>query len=151
MSIHEQREWFRPTLMNFSAAADQQALEQVWFPGMHSDVGGQQAGPYDNVLSKQSLHWIMTKAVQNGLAFQRTDHSSSTQFAYHDSYNSSIIYRLLPRQDRFVERDVVTNTFNLDQLFECGKFHYLTQKQLGLYKSKTLLNFYSCIQQQNEL
>ncbi|KAG2207002.1 hypothetical protein INT47_008471 [Mucor saturninus] len=150
VSIHEQREWFRPTLMQISAAGDQQVLEQVWFPGMHSDVGGQQSGPYDNVLSSQSLHWIMTKAIQNGLVF-KPHCPINTQFIYHDSYTSSLIYRLMPRQDRSIERDVITNNFCLSQLFKAGKFDYMTQEQLGLYRSKTLPNFYSCIQQQNKL
>lgn len=150
VSIHEQREWFRPTLMHISAAADQQVLEQVWFPGMHSDVGGQQSGPYDNVLSSQSLRWIMAKAIQNGLVF-KPHCAINTRFIYHDSYTSSLIYRLLPRQDRSIERDVMTDNFLLSQLFESGQFHYLTKEQLNMYKSKTLLYFYSCIQQQNKL
>lgn len=152
MSIHEQREWFRPTMMHFSSAAvsDQQVLEQVWFPGMHGDVGGQESGPYDNLLSCHSLHWMMSKAIKNGLAFKRTTHSSNTQFIYHDSYDSSIIYKLMPRQDRLIEKDVVTRHYNPCQLYKRGQFlDYLTQEQLALYISKTLQVFCSCIQQQN--
>jgi uncharacterized protein (DUF2235 family) len=39
VSIDERRAFFRQNLVHESAAADQN-VKQVWFTGVHSDVGG---------------------------------------------------------------------------------------------------------------
>jgi hypothetical protein len=149
ISIHDQRAWFSPTLMHFSEVAPdhQQLLEQVWFPGMHGDVGGQEVGTYNNLLSCHSLHWMMDRARKNGLKFKNNDsfcNSDDHQFIYDDSYDSSIIYKLMPREDRIIEKDEMTDDYKLLQLYENGQFlNYLKQEQLDMYKSKTLEEFYS--------
>ncbi|CAO3639502.1 unnamed protein product [Mucor fragilis] len=128
ISIHDQRAWFSPTLMHFSEVAPdhRQSLEQVWFPGMHGDVGGQEVGAYNNLLSCHCLHWMMDRARKNGL-----------------HYDSSIIYKLMPRQDRVIEKDEMTNNYELSQLYENGQFlNYMTREQLAMYKPKTLQEFY---------
>ncbi|CAO0803229.1 unnamed protein product [Mucor circinelloides] len=148
ISIHDQRAWFSPTLMHFSEVAPDhhQSLEQVWFPGMHGDVGGQEVGTYNNLLSCHSLHWMMNRARKNGLKFKNNETTCSSanhHFIYDDSYNSSIIYKLMPRQDRVIAKDEVTDDYRLSQLYENGEFSsYLTQEQLSMYKSKTLKEFY---------
>src|SRR5712691_484956 len=70
LAIHEHRAGFVPTLWERKpdAPADQ-TLEQVWFSGVHADVGGgyPQAG-----LSDVALLWMMNKAESQGkLAFDR--------------------------------------------------------------------------------
>jgi hypothetical protein len=152
ISIHDQREWFCPTLMHSSAAIlDHQSLEQVWFPGMHGDVGGQENGSYDNLLSCHSLKWMMERAEKNGLKFKKiVECDSSSKFTYDDSYDSSIIFKLMPRQDRVIEIDEVKKEFHISQLYKHGQFtDYITSDQLALYKSKTLDNFKRNLQQQN--
>ncbi|KAI8375976.1 uncharacterized protein BYT42DRAFT_572960 [Radiomyces spectabilis] len=68
LSIHDQRAWFEPTLMRFtSKQMDGQELEQVWFPGMHSDVGGQEIS---SLLANHALRWMMTKAEERGFKFK---------------------------------------------------------------------------------
>src|SRR6185503_15054843 len=61
LAIHEHRAEFVPTLWEQSAAgkARQQILDQVWFTGVHSDVGGgyPQAG-----LSDVALEWMVQRA-----------------------------------------------------------------------------------------
>ena len=68
LAIHEHRKEFLPTLWEQSAngKAKAQRLEQVWFTGAHSDVGGgyAQAG-----LSNLSLLWMIDRASQCGLKF----------------------------------------------------------------------------------
>lgn len=44
-------------------------LEQVWFPGVHSNVGG---GYTPDGLANAALHWMVDKAEGLGLAFDRT-------------------------------------------------------------------------------
>ncbi|KAI9264561.1 hypothetical protein EDC94DRAFT_693288 [Helicostylum pulchrum] len=153
ISIHEQREWFRPTLMRFSSAAntDQQTLEQVWFPGMHGDVGGQESG--DNLLSCHSLYWMISKARKNGLKFKTdmTDCSVNSQFSYHDSYVSSFVYKLMPRDDRVIQKNSMTDTYTITQIYKHGQFNdYITPEQLAMYKSNTLRTFLDHIIQQEK-
>jgi uncharacterized protein (DUF2235 family) len=68
LAIHEHRTEFMPTLWEKKEDAPAgQILEQVWFSGVHSDVGGgyPQAG-----LSDVALQWMMDKAEKEGkLAF----------------------------------------------------------------------------------
>jgi uncharacterized protein (DUF2235 family) len=95
LAIHEHRAEFVPTLWekNPNAPADQM-LEQVWFSGVHADVGGgyPQAG-----LSDIALLWMMDKAEEHGkLAF---DHAPLVDFRPdpvakgHDSFGA--FYKVL--------------------------------------------------------
>jgi uncharacterized protein (DUF2235 family) len=67
--IDERRVQFRPTLWtdaSGSPRANDEQLEQVWFSGVHCDIGG---GYGDCQLSEIALAWMMKKAVQCGLVF----------------------------------------------------------------------------------
>lgn len=152
LSIHDQRQWFCPTMMHFSTSAPQnQILEQVWFPGMHKDVGGQETGIHDNILSCHSLRWMMEKASKNGLKFRDYADCGSNTFIYDDSYENSIIYKLMPRRDRVIEKDEVRKEYDVSQLYKQGRFdEYITQADLNMYKSKTLDNFYADLKNQLE-
>jgi uncharacterized protein (DUF2235 family) len=63
LSIDERRIEFPPTLWT-SAPAPGQTLEQVWFAGVHCDVGG---GYPETGLSDITLGWMMGKARALGL------------------------------------------------------------------------------------
>jgi uncharacterized protein (DUF2235 family) len=63
--IDEQRTPFEPTLWDYKPK-DEQTVEQVWFCGVHSDVGG---GYPDNGLSDIALDWMISKADAHGLCF----------------------------------------------------------------------------------
>ncbi len=67
--IDERRAQFQPTLWtnpDGSDRANDAQLQQVWFPGVHCDVGGSYA---ESQLSDISLSWMMHKAQENGLVF----------------------------------------------------------------------------------
>ena len=66
LSIDETREPFKPTLWTEDDAADGQTLEQVWFSGVHTEVGG---GSADASLSDIALLWMAEKAKAAGLGF----------------------------------------------------------------------------------
>ncbi|MFW5972437.1 MAG: DUF2235 domain-containing protein [Bacteroidota bacterium] len=68
LAIDEQRSQFRPALWETSAA-DASRVEQVWFSGVHTNVGG---GYRDCGLSDLALDWMLTRAAEHGLGF---DHS----------------------------------------------------------------------------
>ncbi len=63
MAIHENRLDFKPTLWT-SEPTDEQKVQQVWFTGAHSNVGG---GYADHSLSNIPLRWMLEKAQGCGL------------------------------------------------------------------------------------
>lgn len=69
LAIDEHRKPFRPSIWAQSPSARGQVLEQVWFAGSHSNVGGSypQSG-----LSDISLLWMVAKACACGLAINAT-------------------------------------------------------------------------------
>jgi uncharacterized protein (DUF2235 family) len=66
VAIDERRQPFLPTIWTQSddGARAGQHIEQVWFPGCHSDVGG---GVSSSELSDQTLAWMVDRARQAGL------------------------------------------------------------------------------------
>jgi len=104
LAIDEHRAPFAPTLWTYKAKTGQQ-VEQVWFCGAHSDIGG---GYAETALSDIALDWMLGKARGAGLAFD-----SQAMAAYplhgnplgklHDSKTG--LYRLTPGIDRVIGSD----------------------------------------------
>ncbi|MGI9304587.1 MAG: DUF2235 domain-containing protein [Gammaproteobacteria bacterium] len=67
VAIDEQREPFAPTLWDESNKSANQTVEQVWFPGVHSDVGG---GYPERGLADIALNWMVIKARRHGVRFK---------------------------------------------------------------------------------
>jgi uncharacterized protein (DUF2235 family) len=67
LAIDEERGPFVPALWNRQEGAGTQVLEQVWFAGVHSDVGG---GYPDPSLAEVPLLWLVDRAAKAGLEFQ---------------------------------------------------------------------------------
>ncbi len=63
IAIDERRESFEPTLWKVTPENKDRIL-QVWFPGVHSDVGG---GYKERHHSDIALRWMLTKAKERGL------------------------------------------------------------------------------------
>ncbi|HSS64106.1 MAG TPA: DUF2235 domain-containing protein [Gammaproteobacteria bacterium] len=63
LAIDDQRKTFHPVIWD-SKALDYQKIKQVWFCGMHTDVGG---GYLEQTLSDIPLVWMMQQAVGHGL------------------------------------------------------------------------------------
>lgn len=64
LAIDEKRGKFKPSLWDESKITPGQTVEQVWFAGAHSDVGGW----YKEVgLSDISLRWMLTRAKNYGM------------------------------------------------------------------------------------
>ena len=68
VSIDERRRQFPVSLWNEAVTADRQSIEQVWFPGVHSDVGGSYA---EAGLSDIALAWMLEKAQGQSLRLKR--------------------------------------------------------------------------------
>jgi len=121
VSIDERRGPFKPTLWvedekdggGLAKSTPEQTVEQVWFAGVHSDVGG---GYPDPSLSEIPLRWMAAKAADCGLAFKpdRLVHKArdcdagrrclgievapNLRADLHDSRKG--MYRLMPAYDR---------------------------------------------------
>lgn len=70
VSIHERRCMYAPMLWGTRKTHEDikahQDLKQVWFAGVHSDVGGSYRED-ESQLSKLSLEWMLHEAIQAGL------------------------------------------------------------------------------------
>lgn len=58
LSIDDERRTFHPVLWDERDEVDPDRIEQVWFPGVHSDVGG---GYPEYSLALVALEWMLTK------------------------------------------------------------------------------------------
>lgn len=69
LAIHERRSDFQPTLWEQQGghAPANQVLQQIWFSGVHCDVGG---GYCEAGLSDISLLWMADRAASQGLGFR---------------------------------------------------------------------------------
>jgi uncharacterized protein (DUF2235 family) len=66
LAIDERRRFFQPTLWEQHPEAVDQVLEQVWFPGVHMDVGG---GYQDTSLADAAFVWMVQRSRLAGIAF----------------------------------------------------------------------------------
>lgn len=67
LAIDERRDDFQPTVWKQRPGVD---IEQVWFAGCHSDIGGGLAPDADGtLLSDIPLKWIIEEAAKTGLTF----------------------------------------------------------------------------------
>ncbi len=64
LAIDDERKTFHPTLWENRNLLDYQSMKQVWFCGMHTDVGG---GYKEQKLSDIPLVWMIQMAVRYGL------------------------------------------------------------------------------------
>ncbi len=67
LAIDEQRSPYKPTLWTQGDGVRDQTLEQVWFAGVHSEIGG---GTSDPSLSDIPFLWMADKAREQGLSFR---------------------------------------------------------------------------------
>ena len=68
LAIDERRKPFKPTLWRIENEVEGQKVEQVWFPGVHSNVGG---GYVDRGLSDRAFLWMCSKARDAGMGFDQ--------------------------------------------------------------------------------
>jgi uncharacterized protein (DUF2235 family) len=68
VALDEKRSAFKATMWEepFNVAGKLPRIEQVWFPGVHSDIGG---GYEDAGLGRITLDWMIRKLMELGVAF----------------------------------------------------------------------------------
>ena len=99
LAIDEERKSFRPMVWNEKGVKTE--VEQVWFAGVHSNVGGgyERAG-----LANVALDWMMTQVARLGLEFKEGAHEEvqGNATAHGQLYNSrdglAVFYRYHPRE-----------------------------------------------------
>ncbi|MBB3189229.1 DUF2235 domain-containing protein [Halomonas cerina] len=98
LSLDEQREDFEPTLWEPRRDVD---LEQVWFAGVHSDVGGGYKPDKEGyTLADIPLRWLAKEADKQGLVFNDIIRNKQTSPAtrQHNEYKGK--YKLLGKRIR---------------------------------------------------
>lgn len=98
LAIDDERLTFHPVLWN-KQLTDYQTMKQVWFGGMHTDVGG---GYPEQNLSDIPLIWMTSEAQQHGLRLysgHKVTLSPDPDGVMHDS-RSGLIGRLFRRRIR---------------------------------------------------
>jgi uncharacterized protein (DUF2235 family) len=99
LSLDDERTAFHPLRFDRSKETNPERIKEVWFAGVHSDVGG---GYPDGTLSFVPLVW-MAEQVEKELRFQpgQIDHFRAYQSAIgplHDSRSgTAVLYRYGPR------------------------------------------------------
>ncbi len=99
LSIDDERLTFHPVMWNEKGEGDGR-IEQVWFAGVHSNVGG---GYPKHGMSLVSLDWMMSKAEQAGLRFIDHDRGlyrhrrNVTDKLYDPRSGMGVYYRYRPR------------------------------------------------------
>ena len=98
LAIDERRRDFLPCLWDESEVVEGQRIEQVWFAGVHSDVGGWYE---ERGLANIALHWMLDKAVARGLKVDRAGLASRRPDPHDEMHESwSGIWRARPRRTR---------------------------------------------------
>jgi uncharacterized protein (DUF2235 family) len=101
LALDDEREAFHPLLWNEFDTKEPDRLLQVWFSGMHADVGG--GYPHDG-LALFPLTWMMREASSTGLRFRcgvlnETEKLLSHSVPMHDSRSFlGAYYRYQPRR-----------------------------------------------------
>lgn len=100
ISLDDERRTFKPVIWDETDEQDPDRIMQVWFAGVHSNVGG---GYVKQGMSLVPLNWMMDEAEKSGLRFVRGDRQNYIDHAYvHDKMydsrsGSGMYYRYLPR------------------------------------------------------
>jgi uncharacterized protein (DUF2235 family) len=99
LAIDEHRENFEATLWLQQPHSTGQVLEQVWFAGVHSNVGG---GYSESGLSDIALHWMLGKAQSCNLNFDSLVLNPDQLASIRESYKG--FYRLKPKLYRPIDK-----------------------------------------------
>jgi hypothetical protein len=106
LSIDDERQTFHPVLwtekdQNPARYVGDERITQVWFAGVHSNLGG---GYPDDSLAHVSLVWMMDQAKRRGLVFNQSyetfarDEADEFGRIYNPRGGLSGLYRYMPRQ-----------------------------------------------------
>lgn len=111
VALDEKRALFEPTLWELSSSARKnrvnQEVEQVWFPGVHSNVGG---GYADSGLSDIALEWMLGKARSLNIGFKENYLSENVKPDPLAAIRSSTtgIFSILSKVSREINKTIIS-------------------------------------------
>ncbi len=138
LAIDEKRNNFNATLWIQQPNSKDQVLEQVWFPGVHSDVGG---GYFETGLSDISLNWMLEKAASCDLNFNQIETHPNPMAVMHESYNG--FYKLQSKHLRPMGIKPAKNGNTHETIHSSVLTRY---KNDPTYRPKNLENYFKHIQ-----
>ncbi len=100
LAVDEKRKNFVATLWHQQSHSVGQVLEQVWFPGVHSDIGGG-SPETESGLSDIALRWMIEKAQRCNLNFAGIVVNPDPMAQLHESYEG--FYKLQKRLFRPID------------------------------------------------
>lgn len=142
LSIDEERMQFQPAVWTNSSTAGQ-AVTQVWFAGVHCDVGGGYAADGDGFcLANITLRWMASFAAAQGLAFKAgslpaTATAGDTLATLHDSRTGA--YRIFPPHVRNIDgtaclgSSVALRTQNAGSAYAPQNLHFVAGQLASTY------------------
>lgn len=131
LAIDEGRRFFLPTVWSRKdASATGQTLEQTWFMGAHSNVGGGCPNPG---LSDIALQWMAERARKHGLSVDFQDLKLSLDPKRAPDDPRKHLYRLFPA----VSRDIGTAPNGMESVHESVLQRYLD----GDYRPQNLVKY----------
>jgi len=94
LAIDEHRPAFSPTLWTKRDPGDLpgQTMEQVWFAGVHSNIGG---GYPDTGLSDEAFEWLTSKATAYGLEIERSRLPLKPRYDGRLMSSQKVLYRVM--------------------------------------------------------
>ena len=121
LSIDERRYHFRVSLWDEGDIPEGQTIEQVWFPGCHADVGGQDA---DRSISDITLEWMLCHSEDKGLILRedwraslRPDPSGDTKRSDRHVWRVGAKYRPIPEGAK-IHRSVLQRKANPNNRYQ---------------------------------
>lgn len=133
LALDDERTTFHPVLWTergekVVSNIGNERISQVWFAGVHSNVGG---GYPDDGLAHVSLHWMMGEARACGLEFKKDREAIETvRLAsdedgrlYDSRYGLAAYYRYCPRKLADLTRDKFSSERNDEVTIDLPKIH----------------------------
>jgi uncharacterized protein (DUF2235 family) len=131
LALDDERTTFFPVLWTerdepTAANIRDERISQVWFSGVHSNVGG---GYPDDALAHVSLHWMMTEAEKVGLEFKKGVieemrlASDEDGRLYDSRYGLASYYRYCPRKIVELSHDWFSDTEHDEVEIAVPKIH----------------------------
>ena len=116
VAVDEKRKKFPVSLWDESRKEPGQTIEQVWFPGVHSDVGGSYP---ERGLSDGALKWMLQKAIDAGMLIKpdwekNINPDPKDIKAQHESRKN--IWKLWPKVDRQIPENAKIHQSTFDRI-----------------------------------
>lgn len=134
LAIDEKRRNFEATLWHQQPNSIGQVFEQVWFPGVHSDVGG---GYPETGLSDISLNWMLEKAQSCNLNFNGITLNPNPMAGIHESYEG--FYKFQSKYYRPIDVEIKGKGKTNESLHPSVIERYTNDKK---YRPKNLVDFF---------